>query len=323
MRFWTQWMRAPQKLWLRRAIFQIHLWSGIGLGVYMFVICLTGSVLVYRNELYTAFSPQPVIVAGSGVAMAVDELRSAAQNGYPGYEVREVRPGETANHAVEISLVRADERKRRLFDPFTGEDLGDPLPLGYRVTAWLLDLHDNLLGGPTGRKVNGIGACFLIVLSITGAVIWWPGIPRWRRSLTVNLRADWKRLNWSLHSTFGFWCWPFVLMWGITGAYLSFPALFSAIVDFVEPFDDLNPVERIGDRVLYWLAFLHFGRLGGRGIPGCGRGLCDSTTKAVWALIGLVPPVLFVTGGLMWWNRILRRPSNHPVPSASKPFSSA
>ena len=112
-------------------------------------------------------------------------------------------------------------------------------------------------------------------------------------------------------------------MWGITGAYLSFPALFSVIVDFVEPFDDLNPVERIGDRVLYWLAFLHFGRLGGRGIPGCGRGLCDSTTKAVWALIGLVPPVLFVTGGLMWWNRILRRPSNHPVPSASKPFSSA
>ena len=145
MRFWTQWMRAPQKLWLRRAIFQIHLWSGIGLGVYMFVICLTGSVLVYRNELYTAFSPQPVIVAGSGVAMVVDELRSAAQNDYPEYEVREVRPGETANHAVEISLVRADERKRRLFDPFTGEDLGDPLPLGYRVTAWLLDLHDNLL----------------------------------------------------------------------------------------------------------------------------------------------------------------------------------
>ena len=48
MRFLTQWMRAPQKLWLRRAIFQIHLWSGIGLGVYMFVICLTGSVLVYR-----------------------------------------------------------------------------------------------------------------------------------------------------------------------------------------------------------------------------------------------------------------------------------
>ena len=87
--------------------------------------------------------------------MVVDELRSAAQNDYPEYEVREVRPGETANHAVEISLVRADERKRRLFDPFTGEDLGDPLPLGYRVTAWLLDLHDNLLGGPTGRRVNG------------------------------------------------------------------------------------------------------------------------------------------------------------------------
>ena len=302
MRIWDRWVQAPQGVGLRKAIFQVHLWSGVGLGIYIFVISLTGSVLVYRNELYITFAPQPVIVEGSGVPLSVDALERAALADYPGYEVRDFRAGNTPNQAVEIALLRDGERIRRLFDPFTGEDLGDPLPLGYRVTAWLLDLHDNLLGGETGRRINGLGALLLIGLSVTGAVIWWPGISRWRRSLTVDRR----RLNWSLHSTFGFWCWPFLLMWGVTGAYLSFPALFSAVVDYLEPFDPTSPVDRIGDRVMYWLAFLHFGRLGGRGIPGC-EDVCNEVAKATWALVGIVPTALFVTGTVMWWNRVLRR----------------
>ena len=302
MELWDRWVQAPQGVRLRKAIFQIHLWSGVGLGVYIFVISLTGSVLVYRNELYITFAPQPVIVEGSGAALGVDALERAATASYPDHEVRDIRQGDNPNQAVEIALLRDGERIRRLFDPFTGEDLGDPLPLGYRVTAWLLDLHDNLLGGETGRRINGLGALLLIGLSVTGAVIWWPGISRWRRSLTVDRR----RLNWSLHSTFGFWCWPFLLMWGVTGAYLSFPALFSAVVDYLEPFDPTNPVDRFGDRVMYWLAFLHFGRLGGRGIPGC-EAVCNEVAKATWALIGIVPTALFVTGTVMWWNRVLRR----------------
>ena len=27
----------------------------------------------------------------------------------------------------------------------------------------------------------------------------------------------------------------------------------------------------------------------------------------VWAIVGMVPAVMFVTGALMWWNRVLRR----------------
>ena len=303
---WSRWVQAPQSVGLRKALFQVHLWTGIGLGAYVFVICVTGSVLVYRNELYAAFSPQPVIVDSAGASLAEDALERAARQAYPGYEVQEVRPGRTPNHAVRITLSRDGDRIRRLFDPITGEDLGDPLPLGYRVSAWVLDLHDNLLAGQTGRRVNGVGALLLLLLSLTGAVIWWPGIQRWRRSLTVDRRTDWRRFNWSLHSAFGFWCWPFLVMWAITGAYLSFPAAFMAVVDYLEPFDPTSLEERVGDQVMYWLAYLHFGRLGGRGIPGCGS-LCNDATKVLWALIGLVPPALFVTGAYMWWNRVVRR----------------
>jgi len=271
------------------------------------MICLTGSVLVYRNELYQAFSPEPVIVVGPGESLTPDALTDAAQRVYPDHDVTNVRMGETPNHSIEISFSGNGETMRRLFHPFTGEDLGNPLPVGYRASAWMLDLHDNLLGGTTGRRINGIGAFSFIVLAVTGTVIWWPGIRSWRRSLIFDLRANWRRLNWSLHSAFGFWFMPFVLIWGVSGVYLSFPAAFQGIVDYLDPFDPSNPVDRPGDRVLYWLAYLHFGRLGGRGIPGCGRGLCNETTKAVWAVVALVPPTLLITGVVMWWNRVLRR----------------
>ena len=49
MRFLRRALRQPQSLWIRKAMFQIHLWTGIGLGLYVVVVSLTGSVLVFRR----------------------------------------------------------------------------------------------------------------------------------------------------------------------------------------------------------------------------------------------------------------------------------
>ena len=60
--------------------------------------------------------------------------------------------------------------------------------------------------------------------------------------------------------------------------------------------------------MLYWLTYLHFGRIGGIAIPCTVRsGLCDFAWKSVWALLGIAPAALFVTGALMWWNRVVRK----------------
>jgi uncharacterized iron-regulated membrane protein len=303
---WQRCLRRPQGLIFRKVLFQVHLWSGLGVGLYLVMICVTGSVLVYRNELYTAFSPQPVLVQNVGGVLTPEQLTDATRRRYPGFAITDVESGETASHAVQITLARGDLTMRRLFNPYTGEDLGDPLPAGYRLTRWLLDLHDNLLAGRTGRRVNGFGALFLLLLCATGAVIWWPGIKSWRRSLTVDVRPGSERLTWRLHSALGFWSFLFLVMWGLTGTYLAFPDIVAAAFDYLEPFDEDNPADRVGDTIQYWLGYLHFGRLGGRGIPGCGRGLCNSTTKLIWAVVALVPPVMFVTGALMWWRRVVR-----------------
>jgi uncharacterized iron-regulated membrane protein len=247
---WQRWVRQPQKVWLRRAIFQVHLWSGIALGLYVFFISVTGSVLVYRNELY--------IAATNAVA-----------------------------HSDSPDEINAS--------------------LGVRFVEGLLDLHDNLLAGSTGRAVNGAGATAVLLLCLTGAVIWWPGSARWREHLVLSRGVGWRRFIWQLHGVLGFWSFLFLLVLALSGMYLCFPDQFATLADWLEPPTSANAGTRFVDSALYWLAYLHFGRILGIGIPCNGPGLCDQATKAAWAIGGAVPAAMFVTGAIMWWNRVVRR----------------
>ncbi len=291
---------------MRRALFQAHLWSGIGLGLYIFTISVTGSVLVYWNELYRAVTPQPIISRSSTPRLTDEQLTSTAQSLYPGYRVVKISRSRDLDEAVSISLQRGDRLKHRLFDPRSGADLGDSVPIGMRMVAFILDLHDNLLAGKLGRIVNGVGAFAVLIVAFSGIVIWWPGRKTWRRSLTLHRGVGWKRLTWHLHSMLGFWTFGFVVVFGVSGIYLCFPEPFQDLADWLQPVTAATRRVPLVDQIIYWLAYLHFGRIAGIGIPCSGPGLCDQATKATWALFGLAPAAMFVTGTIMWWNRVLR-----------------
>ena len=47
----TEELRKPQTLWIRRALFQVHLWTGIAFALYLIMLSATGSLLVYRIEI--------------------------------------------------------------------------------------------------------------------------------------------------------------------------------------------------------------------------------------------------------------------------------
>jgi uncharacterized iron-regulated membrane protein len=320
MPFASVFLRRPQSLWLRKAVFQIHLWTGILMGLYVVAISVSGSALFFRSKVNEA-TPGRRIVAGSGPLLTKQQLIDAAKRAYPDYTPSNVRLGVIPAQEVEITLRRGSDRKLRIFDPYTGRDLGEAVPYILRAMSWMLDLHVNLLGGPKGRIVNGVCGIVLVLLALTGAVIWWPGISNWRRSLTINLKANWKRINWDLHSAVGFWTFAFFFMWSFTGVYLVFPEPFDNLIDRFAPLDyyRLASLEAIpsalfirvadarpkyirpavhysaGDQIVRTFMGLHFGNFGGLGI------------RILWAVIGLTPPLLFITGALMWWNRVLSR----------------
>jgi len=294
MSAWEKWKKRPQIVWLRKALFQVHLWTGIGLGLYILLMSVTGSALIFRRELTRSLAREPRVAVGPGARMTEDELKQVAKRAYPEYEATRVSLRKNPDQAAEIQLERRDKQLRRLFNPYTGADLGDSVRAGFLFVLWLADLHDNLLAAQTGRLINAAGGIFTVLLALTGVVIWWPGIDTWRRSLSFRWKKNPKGFNWTLHSALGFWSLAFFFMWAITGIYLSIPTRFNAVVDFFEPLKTSSRSLRFGDKVLSWFAQAHFGRFAG--VP----------VKIVWTVVGLTPAVLFVTGAVMWWKRVLK-----------------
>ena len=276
---WQRWVQRPRSLRIRKALFQIHLWMGLGVGIYVLAISISGSAIVYRLELTRMFSRKTVVTSESGHRISVEELTQKVKQAYPTYEVDNIREGQTPFEPDDILLERAHQHIERLFDPYTGSDLGDPHSAIEHVLDWLLDLHVNLLAGQTGLLLNGIGSCIVTLLALTGVILWWPGIKNWRRSMTVNWKANLPRLNWDLHSATGFWCSSFLLIWGVSGIYFCLPEILSPLW---------------GSSCLFWIVHLHKGRF-------------NWFTEALWTFLGLAPVIMAGTGALMWWNRVLRK----------------
>jgi len=227
-RAWRRWVHNPQGAVWRKALFQVHLWGGLIAGLYIVVISVSGSAVVFRRELSRWLLPRD-------------------------------------------------------------RDFSGGLPFPVRAMEWCVDLHDNLLAGSTGRFFNGIGAIAVTVLIVTGAVLWWPGRSRWRRSLIVPRPSRTRRFTWHLHSALGFWSFVLMLGWAVTGIYFAFPQPFEALFNALAT--DPAALERPGEDLLLTFIRLHFGRFGGLGI------------RITWVILGLLPAVLFVTGLIVWWKR--------------------
>jgi uncharacterized iron-regulated membrane protein len=101
--------------------------------------------------------------------------------------------------------------------------------------AWFEDLHINLFGGKLGRQINAAGGALWAVLALTGIVVWWQGIQNWKRGLLIRMKSGWKRFNWDLHSSLGFWTLLLTFMWGVTGIFAAIPDPFRNAVDYLEP----------------------------------------------------------------------------------------
>lgn len=249
----------------------------MALGIYVVVISISGSAVVYRRNFDRK---KPVMVTDLGrPRMPQEQLEQTVRRVCPACEILSVTEPDQPGQADSVVLAVGKKRIERLFDPYTGQDLGDPRSAAVRTLSWLADLHENLLLGLSGRTLNGIASAFVGLLSLTGAIIWWPGIANWRRSLTVKRKARPARVNYDLHSAIGFWCYVFVLIWAISGVCLCFPGAF----DFL-----------LGPQFRLWMTRLHFGRFN--------RG-----TEALWTILGFAPAALAVTGALMWWNRVLSK----------------
>jgi uncharacterized iron-regulated membrane protein len=275
----------------RRFLVKLHLWIGLLVGIYIVVLSVSGSVSVIRPDVHRWFVPRTVPMEGTKVTG--DALQEAVRRTYPEYEVTNVFERRRPEAPVMVTLQRGGETVERLFDPYALRDLGLTYPPITEAMEWVVDLHDNLLTGATGRIVNGIGALLFLSLVITGAIVWWPGVGRVGHSMVPGKPAKSARFARRLHNSLGFWVFAMLLLWAVTAVYLCFPDPFEWTIDYFDT--DLTDEHRPGDWLVRLLVNLHFGRSWGM------------TTKWVWMVLGLVPAALFITGGITWWARTVRR----------------
>ena len=227
-------LRRPQSHLLRRAIFQIHLWTGVAVSLYVVFIGATGAALVFRPEMQKAAFREFFDAGRAGEPDAEPaEIMRQVQNRYPGYRFSGI-DWPTRRRDTYISYVVKGSEFRTVFShPVSGRVFGE-LPRNSWITT-LQSLHFDLFSGSTGRTVNGIAAFSLIGMFVSGLVVWWPGIDRWRQSLWVDIRNGWKRINWDLHSAIGFWLFALLMLWAVTGVEFAFPRGFRSAVNAVSP----------------------------------------------------------------------------------------
>lgn len=293
MNSWQRWLRAPQTHRLRRALFQIHLWSGIGLGLYILVISITGSALLLQSTVIRAFSPAS-IEATELSALKGQDLKDKIAEVYSDYSVYLVVPSSSSERATYVVLNKEGGVFPRFFNQYTLEDLGASNPWQIVSFEWLVNIHDDLLMGRTGRKVNGIGGGIFLLMVFSGVLIWWQGRSRWKEGMQIKRNSP-RGFNWQLHSFIGFWSLLLMFAWGLSGLYLGFPRAVGSALNW---FGDSAEFQG-RNAFIRFVMDIHFARFG------------DSQwAKWAWILVSFLPTVMVISGFILWWKRVILKQKN-------------
>ena len=240
MNFLNRLLYRPRRIWIRRISFQIHLWTGVVLALYMIVMGVTGSVLVFQGELETLSGVNPwhsllPVRPFARPSVVIANLKAA----YPDAHITSLMA--PTDHDPTYQAVIAIHRQMTIaLDPQSGRVLGQ-FPSKRNWISYVEELHVSLFVPRYGRLPNGIGASFLLLMCATGVINWWPGVRHWTRGLQVDFRRRWRRINFDLHSATGFWTLAIISSWAISGMYFAWPRQVFDFVNRVSPIVNAKP----------------------------------------------------------------------------------
>lgn len=205
---------------MRKRLWQLHSWLGLAAGLGLLVIGLSGSLLVFHEELEALFHPELVRVEPApGGRLALDTLLAHAQRQLPDHEVTGWLPQYEAPHLADVLYVIERGHREWLvatLDPYTGKLLASPRLGTTTLTGWLLDLHYAFFADHAGMIAAGLLGLLLLVLGVTGT---WLYRDFWRSFFTLRWRGGARILFSDLHKFTGITSVVFNLLLGFTGAY--------------------------------------------------------------------------------------------------------
>lgn len=224
---------------LKKTIGKVHLWLGLGSGLVVFIIGLTGCLYAFIDELRPLVYKDRlrVEVASGAKRLPLDILQKKAQDVLgPKYPLLGLELSAEDEHTVSFRAVQVDREAfmyhnymqyyyRVYVNPYTGA------VVQVENTKWeffnvVVNLHINLLlGHKVGGTIVAWSVVVFVVMLISGLVLWWPknkSAAKQRFAFRWKEGLKWKRKNYDLHNILGFYAMVVLLVIALTGLVWSF-----------------------------------------------------------------------------------------------------
>ncbi len=214
---------------------------GLIAGIGLLIMGLTGSLLVFPDELDAVSEPSLFRVqATSSPRLALDTLLAGVAKALPDYELSSWLFDSDPAAVDRVFVVQHGHHERLLVtvNPYTGAILGGPLDARRTLAGRVMELHYTFFAGRVGMLVAGLFAALLCLLGLSG---FWIYQDFWSNFIRLRWRASRQIFLSDLHKTVGIATVVFQLILGFTGAYWNIP---SAIRQF--RFGSGQPVEITG-----------------------------------------------------------------------------
>jgi uncharacterized iron-regulated membrane protein len=218
--FWKQ-LGGSAEMKLRQVALSLHRYIGYIAGLVLVFIALTGSLLVFKNEIDRFFEPQLLQVVPGEKRVPLQSVVDKVRFNYPELSITSVDmplPGEGV-----YKIWSESKSKQTVFlyvNPYNGDILGSRLQEKTLMDI-LVNLHINLLMGETGAVVVGIYGLLLLILCVTGLFLW-PGWKKFASGFKIRWKAPGKLINYDVHKVVGILSVAFLLLIVSTGVAMSF-----------------------------------------------------------------------------------------------------
>ena len=216
---------------MKKIFRKIHLWLSVPFGLIITLVCFSGAMLVFENEVNEWFRRDLYYVETvKGSPLPMDKLLEKVATTLPdSVAVTGVSISSDPGRAYQVSLSKP--RRASLYvDQYTGEVKGKSERSGFfmfmfRMHRWLLDsMNPGNEGIFWGKMIVGVSTLLLVFVLISGIVIWWPRTRKaLKNSLKITATKGWRRFWYDLHVAGGMYALIFLLAMALTGLTWSFP----------------------------------------------------------------------------------------------------
>mgnify|MGYP003862482991 CR=1 FL=1 len=159
---------------MRKKLFKWHSYLALIAMLPLIVICITGSILVFKVEIDTILMPNKmqVSVLPDTPRLSLDTLIKNVKTLFPNYEIGtwelfdDIKHNQARTDTAYIIRHQDNIWKKVYLNQYSGIILSEPVDLNHDLTDWLLDLHYQLLLATKGAFVGFVIALIFLFLAI-------------------------------------------------------------------------------------------------------------------------------------------------------------